>query len=1504
MAIQIGKYKRPGIFIEEIDKSIFSAAAAAESITNLVIGVSKKGPVNTPIRLTTVTDLETVFGQLDRNLERKGSFFHRTVSKMLETTPVYAMNLLVTDDTLDTIEYKSLSSSAVYTNDIKRQGPYRRFFDTTGFWSRDTESFINLTKGDVGYDQRALALTNLSDRHISVFVVKTSVTGFDRTLLEWYGSVEKMPAYVSQLDYASDYMVDVVVVGGDWSNYRELAVDSRWAQYFNASGLIKEQLRNFANDRNITLLAYYEGLSLIPYFRDLNGRNIFIETTINRDTDKTGLFCEFNADLVEKDFYTGLVDLTGNTLADKNVTNIEFLSYKETITESVELTQVPLDLPGNVTSLLGNQFGLTGDLLPSISDVYTLVATGSYDENFTSQNGDGTGASASFLVSVGDKLRTTAHLTITHENVGATAGTYPNITFSTGDKGTFVIGAGGTVSSVTVTSFGATGYTLTGIGSTFSATISGISGTSSVTLSISNVSDLQNKITSAIVTSPGIGYQIGEELTTTISGHGITLNLTDEVNFTTVSQYSYYGQEIHAYSTTQGEAPLLAPGIVKNSNRTGYFGEGVVYNVTNGGNSHDNISFSITYNVDSNAFFILNGIKIDILAGSKTLLISSSIYPINNSTSTYTSVFYLDATGTIQIKNGLVKDVNPSVSDTDVVLGYVDIQVLGGLIQSCVVTNITVDGDGYRDFVFGSNIITEDCKTAPDFYVEALSTTPDGFTDSFKVTFKGTNTHAHTYEYSKYRRFKMFNHLVSLIDSANKNKVSLLLDNDSNSMVKNSLEFATITDIVTSTILEKSFVLNINTDTYAQNYYGGGIDTICAGFLNFYTIDNEFILGTDGVVTKDDMADTTGVGVVGKYSKFYLDFYNGFINTGDFLYDNRLYLEGSTFDANTAATTSLTFIGGETAQGVDSIYAGYNYIILKDDISLVSEEHIIVPSSQLNTGIFTIVNNSVNHGQTAKQLAQALLGTNYANWYAYEVSENVTYEALTGVNAIFSVDNKNYLSMYIDTTGALNVKFVDSGLTTDAPLTDIIPYNTIYIQSELSNLKETIEIENPTGYVKVPNKILVNGARYTELQVGDFLEADTDGITLPLGQEYARKLTRVLSKRQYVGDTTLSEITCDAKIYTKELVPGSGDYQTTRYATIDQYATTYKAIALKGFRIREASLPDGTETRQNTILNGIAKGTPLFKALTNKEAFDFRYLVDSFGLGLIERSKQQLVDICGERLDAFGFINMPSIRSFKNSSSPSFVNTEGVLQAEYIAKGGNPQSNPAFLYSFGEGTGVSAVGYFTPYVVVNDNGRPLNFPPASYVATTYVRKHISNVSAVTPWTIAAGVTNGRVTNIAGLEIDFDPSDIEFLNPAQINPIVLKKNRGYVIETENTALVLYKSALSYIHVREVLIELERELSRMLLDYQWKFNTPDVRAEIKLRADVICETYVSKNGLYNYFNKMDDENNTAEIIDNQIGVLDTYVEPIKGMGIIVNNITILRTGAIAAGGFLNA
>jgi hypothetical protein len=868
-----------------------------------------------------------------------------------------------------------------------------------------------------------------------------------------------------------------------------------------------------------------------------------------------------------------------------------------------------------------------------------------------------------------------------------------------------------------------------------------------------------------------------------------------------------------------------------------------------------------------------------------TLTISASDYSASYGTLSFVSAYVLDSTGSLSVVSNTTgvaygsTPTKPTVSASDIVLGYVEFDMANGDIAAptVTVTDVNIDTVGFIDFSFGTS--------ASDDYHIATQSTPDS--GVIKVTFENTNTVPSVANYAQYRRFKLFNRLVDLIDSANKNKMTLCLG-PNHAFDKVSLSTITITNIVSSSTSNKSFILNTGL-TDAQ------LSDILDGYFVIYTVDNEFLLGSDKVSTTSNVWSMTD-GVVARYSKFYSNFYDGIINTGDYFYANKVP------QALVAAqeTMNVIFIDGEIAAGTTSSYAGYNYVIFETtsntNPSYATYDQFIVPDSSINTGSFTITNAS-NPSTLATNLGYT--STVGAYYWAYEVSEEVAYEEVLNVSTIYDFLKKHYLKMYLNNNGTLEVDFMDEGFTSTEAV-DTVSNNTFYVQSAKSNFKQTVEIEIPTGYVQVPNKILITGSRYTEVKVGDFLAAYVDPTVVLQTGEVARKLTRILSKKQYAGDTTLVEVTCDARI---EKTNYSGDYQTTRYTSIDNYATTYKAISLKGFRIRQASLPDGTETRQNAILNLVAKGTPLFKAITNKEAIDFRYLIDSFGLGLTERSKQQLVDICGERLDALGILNMPSMKSFKNSSSPTFVNAEGVLQLEYVAKGGDPESSPAFLYSFGDGAGTTAVGYFMPYLTVNDNGRPIEVPPAAWVGTTYMRKHTSNISGMTPWTIAAGVTNGRITNIVSTEMDFTNTDIEWINQAQMNPIVFKRNRGNVIETENTGQTLYDSALSYLHVREVLIELERELSRMLLDFQWKFNTPDIRAEIKLRADVICETYVSKNGLYNYFNKMDEENNTNEIIDNQIGVLDTYVEPIKGMGIIVNNITILRTGAISAGGFIN-
>ena len=41
--------------------------------------------------------------------------------------------------------------------------------------------------------------------------------------------------------------------------------------------------------------------------------------------------------------------------------------------------------------------------------------------------------------------------------------------------------------------------------------------------------------------------------------------------------------------------------------------------------------------------------------------------------------------------------------------------------------------------------------------------------------------------------------------------------------------------------------------------------------------------------------------------------------------------------------------------------------------------------------------------------------------------------------------------------------------------------------------------------------------------------------------------------------------------------------------------------------------------------------------------------------------------------------------------------------------------------------------------------------------------------------------------------------------------------------------------------------------------------------------------------------------TEVIDQNVGILDTYIEPVRGMEILVQRTTILRTGAISSGNF---
>ena len=1277
MSINISDYNYSGVFIEERNNSQLDTPAASEAVINFVPGFSRNGTVfNRPVYIKNRNDRERYFGNIDRQLEKKGSYFHRTLDIATQTAPVWAMNLLATNED-DKLNYKSVSVASQYENDVVKLQQYDDFFNKAGFWQRDVESFLNFAESS----ERMIHFTNLSDKKISVFMFKSEVSGFDITAENWYGGSDKVPTWMSPTDLMSDYMVRVVVVRGDWSNYVQLAVDSTWSQFFTTAGLRKNQVSNFINNSNVNLLADYNG-SLIPYFRDTNNNNLFIETLINSQTDITGLYCSYDLDRVETDFPTGVVDIIGHTLVDANRGNIKFMSYDEIIEETDTFEETQLDTLGNVIG---------------INDITINKTTNFKNEQI-----------------------------------------------------------------------------------------------------INSVITLDN-------TTPA-----EPELNIT-SGSVIINNTEIDINTQTITL-----------------SALSVPSVGTNSN----------YNIT------------VVYLDDNGVLQFIEGAEFEALSalaeGDPAL--ANLTYPAN-------------------------------YPNSAVVVGHV-FREFDGTIYTNTYVPLSLDNTGFVEIIISDNALNPG-----EILVD--TTLNNNILD---LEFLGTSAVSKA-DYASWRSFKFFEELVNNVSFGR----TIIIANTGGVQEKVFINGSNWTDNSAVTTGNRMITITVDSalDIQTESTDAG------SNAIVLYVVDDEFIVDT-GLATALEWFETNQtsnitpeLGVVAKYSQLYRDYFNGIINSGDHFYVKLGNPTGVRF-ANYTDTSNPSSIG--------------EYLIMEttdyNTLGLSNQSHILINDHTVNNGDFELGDAEDSTGST--------FGPDLAADPAIQLSPTETairlntpiVQDLNSVTVnIYDFNNKIYLKMYL-VGDVLQVRFMlDNALTQFTNIdVNLVQYNTtISVYSKEGSIEQTLEIEQHPNYTITDTKFLIDNQRYSDVRTGDYVKAYVDFNELEPG-EYKKRFVRITKKTPWSENATnnvdYAEITVDGKYDVKTF--GNNDLQTETYKSVDNYVNSYKAITLNGFNVRQDSTPDGTEERQQEILDIVAKDTPLYDALVNKNQFNFRYLIDCWGNGLVENSKQQLMDITGKRKNALAILNMPSAKTFKQSNSPVFTNDDGTLNLDYVKDGGNLDLNPLFLYSFGTGSGKDdgrdTAGYFFPFLTINDNGRPLDFIPAPFVANTYTRKLNSPVAGTYNWTVAAGIEDGLIRNVRGTEMPFTEKDLIAMYTMGANPIVYTKNVGYNIETEWTALRQPVSALSYVHVRELLIDLENELFAMLLKYRWKFNTPQIRAKIKREADEICQSYEDRGGLYAYENIIDETNNTPTLIDNQFGLLETFIEPVKSMGIIVNVINVQATGDI--------
>ena len=452
---------------------------------------------------------------------------------------------------------------------------------------------------------------------------------------------------------------------------------------------------------------------------------------------------------------------------------------------------------------------------------------------------------------------------------------------------------------------------------------------------------------------------------------------------------------------------------------------------------------------------------------------------------------------------------------------------------------------------------------------------------------------------------------------------------------------------------------------------------------------------------------------------------------------------------------------------------------------------------------------------------------------------------------------------------------------------DVTPLVTEYTFISPDNL--FLDSKKTKPYVDRDNEVVLD--KYANVVVGDYLLSDfyskKDADSLELKQH--SRLTRVVEVKNVYGlDGKKAGIlvVCSDRV---SKTRGAQDNIILKVTPIDKIADSLQWICLNGFQVRKEVQPNGENDRQNMILDMLREypeyettTSNLFNTLADRDYIRWRYLVDTFGLGIEEECKKVYTQLCKKRTSALAIINCPSQLDFKKHIDPAFTNKSGGVEVEYIAKGGA---------TYG--------AYYYPYLRITDLSAAKSVPPAAYVSNLYIQKYNRGFA----WSIVAGQKRGVISGnqVVGVEATLVHDNRDWLEPMGINAIIWEPGVGVEVYANKTAKQNPVSALSSIHVREAAIHIQDGVEEILRKYIFEFNTAQTRMEIKTLVDEFLNNIKNNGGLYDFRTVMDTTNNTAEVIDHNMGVIDIYVEVVRGLEIIAQRLTILKTGAIAAGGF---
>ena len=197
---------------------------------------------------------------------------------------------------------------------------------------------------------------------------------------------------------------------------------------------------------------------------------------------------------------------------------------------------------------------------------------------------------------------------------------------------------------------------------------------------------------------------------------------------------------------------------------------------------------------------------------------------------------------------------------------------------------------------------------------------------------------------------------------------------------------------------------------------------------------------------------------------------------------------------------------------------------------------------------------------------------------------------------------------------------------------------------------------------------------------------------------------------------------------------------------------------------------------------------------------------------------------------------------------------------------------------------------YWPWVNITDpNGVGDVWVPASTVIAGVYAK---NDLLAEPWFAPAGINRGILT-VNRAKLRLSQTNRDSLYQGKVNPIATFPGRGTVVYGQKT-LQTQASALDRVNVRRLLIALKSYISQIANNLVFEQNTLATRSSFLAAVNPYLDSVQQRQGLYAFQVVMDDSNNTAATIDQNMLIGGIYVQPTKTAEFVYLTFNITPTG----------